>query len=797
MSKKSLPIIFLASVQSTASLTASVTEADTTRMVTLEGITVISTPKETGSMRQQPSMANILSAPMLEAAHVSSVKEISNLVPNLFIPDYGSRLTSAIYIRGIGSRINTPAVGMYVDNIPYVDKSAFNFNFYDVERIDVLRGPQGTLYGRNTMGGIIRVYTRNPLHYEGTDISLGFATGDNHRQASLTHYHRLSDSFALSAGGYYDGSDGFFTNDLTGSKADKSNAGGGRIRAILKANDRLSFDLTTNYDYSDEGAYPYFFTGSYANPEFAKEQIGTICNNRESTYRRNMLNAGLNIEYKTPRYVMNAITGFQYLNDRMMMDQDFIQQDIYTLEQRQRINTISEELTIRNSEDNGWYQWLTGANVMYQSLHTEGPVTFYEEGVSGLIEGNINGIFKRLQESNPRMPSMSVAIQEREFVVSSIMETPTLDLALFHNATFRWENWKFTAGLRLDYERLRLDYFSDSDIAFDFGIKMSPAMNLTYPDLKASPLFDGEMSHDYLQLLPKLSAMYQLPNQSNLYATISKGHRSGGYNVQMFSDLVQAEMRGEMISQIDEAGKGVVQKMLGEENYNGLLAKGDVGSVVYKPEYSWNYEIGTHLNLADGGLMLDAAAFFIDTHDQQIARFAPNGLGRMMVNAGKSQSYGADMTALWQPVQPLTILANYGYTHAKFTDYDAGGDQDYTGCYVPFVPRQTVSVDASYTWQLPLKWAHNLTLGATYNGAGGVYWTESNRTADGIHDACQDYYSLLGARLQLTLSKAVIQLWGRNLTDTHYNTFYFESANRGFEQHGKPLQAGVDIQLHF
>ena len=96
MSKKSLPIIFLASVQSTASLTASVTEADTTRMVTLEGITVISTPKETGSMRQQPSMANILSAPMLEAAHVSSVKEISNLVPNLFIPDYGSRLTSAI-----------------------------------------------------------------------------------------------------------------------------------------------------------------------------------------------------------------------------------------------------------------------------------------------------------------------------------------------------------------------------------------------------------------------------------------------------------------------------------------------------------------------------------------------------------------------------------------------------------------------------------------------------------------------------------------------------------------------------
>ena len=68
------------------------------------------------------------------------------------MPDYGSKITSAVYIRGIGSRINTPAVGLYVDNIPYIDKSAFDFNFYDIERIDILRGPQGTLYGRNHDG---------------------------------------------------------------------------------------------------------------------------------------------------------------------------------------------------------------------------------------------------------------------------------------------------------------------------------------------------------------------------------------------------------------------------------------------------------------------------------------------------------------------------------------------------------------------------------------------------------------------------------------------------------------------
>ena len=98
----------------------------------------------------------------MQANQVNSVKRLSGLIPNIFIPEYGSKLTTSIYIRGIGSRINTPAIGLYVDNIPYIDKSAFDFNYSDIERIDVLRGPQGTLYGRNTMGGLIKDSTNIP-----------------------------------------------------------------------------------------------------------------------------------------------------------------------------------------------------------------------------------------------------------------------------------------------------------------------------------------------------------------------------------------------------------------------------------------------------------------------------------------------------------------------------------------------------------------------------------------------------------------------------------------------------------
>ena len=136
---------------------------DTTKVIDIEEVVVIASPKETSKLRQLPASVSLISQKDMQANGITSLKSASNILPNFFMPDYGSRLTSAMYIRGIGSRINTPAVGMYVDNIPYLDKSAFDFNFYDIERIDILRGPQGTLYGRNTMGGLVKVHTRSPF----------------------------------------------------------------------------------------------------------------------------------------------------------------------------------------------------------------------------------------------------------------------------------------------------------------------------------------------------------------------------------------------------------------------------------------------------------------------------------------------------------------------------------------------------------------------------------------------------------------------------------------------------------
>ncbi len=714
---------------------------DTTKVIDIEEVVVIASPKETGKLRELPTAVSLLSQKDMQANQITTLKNVSSLVPNFFMPDYGSRLTSAIYIRGIGSRINTPAVGLYVDNIPYIDKSAFDFNFYDIERIDILRGPQGTLYGRNTMGGLIKVHTRSPFSYQGTDVKLSYGTKSNYRSASLTHYHRWSDCFAFSAGGYYEGSDGFFRNSLNGKKVDNMEAGGGRIHAIWLPSENLKLDFTIGYDYNDEGGYPYYYTGAIdgydKENEKYKNYIGKISYDQDCTYRRGLFNTGLNIEYQAQKFILSAVTGFQNLNDRMFMDQDFLPVSIYTIEQKQRLNTISEEITFKSKNNKRW-QWVTGVSGFYQWLHTTGPVNFMEDGVTDMIEGNINNTFKKIHLDDPR-------------------RTPEMSLDVLNN-------------------RIRVS------------------------NLNAAPLLEGKEKNDYVQLLPKLAFKYDFSPANNMYVSITRGYRSGGYNVQMFSELIQSDMQQKMIEAIldkaPESMAGMIEGMIKQHmpNYGKELNVQE--TTVYKPEYSWNYEVGSHLSLFNGKLKTDLAAFYMDTHDQQIAKFVNSGLGRMMVNAGSSESYGVEASFLASINKNLNMNVSYGYTHSTFKKYDGGTTSseeqiDYSGNYVPFVPRHTMNAGANYSFFFDKSnWMQSLTLGMSYTGAGKIYWTEKNNVS-------QSFYGTLNGRISLQTKALQIDVWGRNLTNKDYTTFYFETMHRGFEQKSRPLQLGVDIRYHF
>ncbi len=805
-------------------LAAAPTGADTLRNINIEEAVVVASPKETKQLREQPVSVSLFGADDLRHRNVENVKDLSALAPNFYMPSYGSRLTSAVYIRGIGSRINTPAVGLYVDNVPYVDKTAYDFSFPGVERVDVLRGPQGTLYGRNTMGGLIRIFTANPMTHYGTDLEAGIGTALNgkstlSRHASFTTFIHPSERTALSVGAYYDGKNGYFTNTTTGKKQDRSKAGGGRVRLAWRPTDVVKLDWTASYELSNEGACPYYLLGKTTDfPEngwhtAAKgEGKGVIEQNEDSRYRRSLLNTGLNVEHRLPHFTLTSITAFQRLDDRLFMDNDFTSKSLFTLEQKQHMSTLSEEIALKSPNAKSRWTWTTGVFAMYQWLRTTCPVIFYGDGVNFLNE--------QIAANLPQSPQMSIAFTGSSIPFASNLRTPSLNAALFHQSTVRLADClSLTLGLRVDYDHRQLSLTSDAGpdgVPYDFAINMGPTMSFN-KDFNASPTMNETLNHDSWQFLPKAALTYTLPRDlGNIYVSVAKGYRSGGYNIQSYSDLSQQLLRRCMMTQVGEYSAEQInaipylpdaakEKILASMNDAIAKATPDepkAATLYYKPEYTWSYEAGIHHNLAGKTLQLDLSAFYMKTRDQQIARFSESGMGRVMVNAGRSRSIGAELGLRSQLLSDrLLLAAAYGLTRATFTSYDLGTSSsgvhtDYTGNRVPFVPEHTLSASADFTQPLSNTRAlRSFSAGCSVKGAGNVVWNEANTFS-------QPFYATLGLHAGISLAykrggTVDISVWGDNLTQTRYATFAFDSMGNRFAQYGTPARCGLDLKWHF
>ncbi len=785
--------------------------ADSSRVIDIEEVVVVASPKENFKLREQPTAVTLFSRDNMKELGINSIKNLTSHARNLFIPDYGSRMTSAVYIRGIGSRINTPAVGLYVDNMPCADKSAFDFFMLDIDRIDVLNGPQSTLYGRNAMGGIVRVFTTNPMRKQGTTINIGATGRTTGRRISAITHHKLNDQFAFSLGGYYSGENGFFRNDSTKHKADEAEEAGARLRAIYKPLKRLSFDLQFNYNYTDQGAYPYYYTGNTPatqTQEAYPQYIGKLTANQEGRYRRNLWNAGLSGEYKFNRATLSSVTSWQFLQDRMFMDQDFLAADIYTLGQRQRNQSISEELTYKTTDKSRW-QSTTGLFFLHQNQHTTTPVSFHQDGMD-MLNNKFAQVLPSISQENPythqqQKININLALTDPSMTFNGKFRTPVTNYALFHQSTIKdfIDNFSLTLGLRIDMEHHSLDYdMRGNNINYQFSTTMSQPVKLS-----AYPLITGQRKDDYIQLLPKAALQYNFANhKGNIYFSFSKGFRSGGYNIQMFSELIQTQMQGQMMQGVKTECNTIFQNLINNAKTEELrkmftelkekvnnniptISTPSAKTLRYKPEYSLNYELGTHLNLLNT-LQIDAAVFYMSTNNQQISRFSANGLGRQMINAGRSACCGAELGLRSSLIDgKLDLSASYGFTHSEFRDYN-NGKTDYKGKYVPFVPMHNMSVAANYTQPLKSEILRAISFGANLTGAGRIYWTEENT-------AWQDFYACLGAHITGDFKFAKLDVWAKNLTNSHYNVFYFESMNRGYEQHAAPCRFGADITFEF
>ena len=722
---------------------------DSSRVVDIEEVVVIGSPKENAKLRQMPLASSLISKKDMQDNQISSSKDLSFYSPNLYIPNYGSNLTSAIYLRGVGSRLGTPAVGMYVDNVPYIDKSAFNFNFSDIERIDVLRGPQGTLYGLNSMGGLIKIHTKSPFDYQGTDLNLGAATYDNYN-ASFTHYHRVSNKFAFSAGGFISHKGGFFTNTDSAfkKKVDWENSVGGRLHAIYLPTDRWKIDLNANYEYVTQGGNPY-----------KNLTTNTVAYNSKSGYHRNLVNASLDVEYAGDNYVMNAVTGFQYLKDHMSMDQDYTSLDFFSMEQRQNQHTFTEEITFKSKAGHRW-DWTTGAFGYYQWLNTDSPMVFGPDFISYL-----QNIMDVAMTGSP----VKITLTDKSMDIPGAFKTPSMGTALFHQSTYHdllnIKGLSGTIGLRADVQRVKVNYNTSAVMNYNqtmFGKTTSG---------NSTASFVGDTAKTYFQLLPKFALQYDFDANNNVYATVSRGYRGGGYNIQALSDYISAELEGSS-----------TKTTTSEANT----------AITYKPEYTWSYEVGSHMTLLSNRLWADADVFCMQTRNQQITKFNSLG-GREVSNAGESRSYGAELS-MKAALNQLTLDLNYGYTHSTFEKYTTivnSKDADYSHNYVPFVPEHTFSLGAEYAIACNgNSCIKGILFGANYAGAANIRWDEANTVK-------QSFYGTLNAHATVKMGKVSVCLWEHNLLNKHYNTFYFSELGTNFAQSGAPAQAGIDLRFSF
>ena len=722
--------------------------ADSISTYRLEELNVVAVKQE-ASLREEAVSSTVIGRGEIEQLGIEGMKGAANVVPNFFIPDYGSRITSSIYVRGIGARMDQPAVGLNVDNVPYLNKDAYDFDIADIASIEMLRGPQSTLYGRNTMGGLINITTLSPMTYQGWRLMLQAGSGNSYKGA-VGWYAKPKKNFATSVNINASYLGGFFTNGYNGEKLDHEASGGARWKAQWNLSSSLSLRNVLAASLLRQGGYPYEYI-----------ETGTISYNDDCFYRRFTINDGITLGYRGNGFSLTSITAVQHIDDNMTLDQDFLPLPYFTLTQKKRETAFTEDLVIKGEKER--YKWLAGAFGFYKHLDMYAPVTFKDEGIRTLIEDHRNA-------ANPYYP---IVWDSRQFPLNSDFTIPTAGGALYHESRFESGSWHFTGGIRLDYEVATLDYRSQCETGYEILRRDEEGGLSPYTHVDINIDETGHLTRKYFNWMPRVSVLYDFEGEvdGNIYGVWSKGYKAGGFNTQMFSEVLQGSLMGIM----------------------GIGGKHDVDEIVgYKPEYSWNYELGSHLSFLSGDLSLDLSAFYIDCRDQQMTTF-PDGTttGRIMTNAGRTRSAGGEVALTAKPLKQLTLTASYGYTNAKFVDYNDGKEQ-YKGNYIPYAPQNTLFLQGILN--IPVRngfWGlDNIGIDLNMRGTGKIYWNENNTRV-------QPFYAELNATVTLEAKHWDLQVYGENLTNSRFHTFYFMSMGNEFVQRGKPVRGGVTLRFRF
>ena len=459
--------------------------------LTLDEVTV-SAQKTEENVQHVPLSITALSASKVNDYRIQNTRDLSGIVPNLYSsnPGDGRNVTS---IRGTGTTSYDPAIATYIDGVNQFGLDTYISSLFDVEMIEVLRGPQGTLYGRNAMGGVINIITKQPTNY-----TSGFATIDigNYGQQRYSLGVRtpiIKDKLFFGAAGLFNKQDGFYTNEFSNTKFDKLNGFLGNY--YLKFQASAKFALTLNVKHNENrnhGTFPLVGTVNEAltNP-FKLNQ------NAETEMVDNLFNASLSTNYVGDGVNFSSQTAYQsnYRFYKKPIDGDFSPIDGVSIINNygndwNKVRVYTQEIKFSApASATSKVKWLAGLYGFYQNNPVKQGVYFGDDA-------------QMLGAPFPNFTSLNTNTSK------------SYGVAAFGQVSYPiTDKFITTLGLRYDYEHKK-----QSALGAFLMDGMDPV--ITQNDTAAKANFKA--------FLPKVTLAYAITGNHNIYANYSRGYRAGG-----------------------------------------------------------------------------------------------------------------------------------------------------------------------------------------------------------------------------------------------------------------------------
>lgn len=720
---------------------------------------VVTARKRNENFADVPITVDVFTAQQIAAAGIEAPRDFIAMVPNMTLVETQNIGNSFVTIRGISQARNSePSVAVLVDGVLETNPYMFTQELYDIRQIEVLKGPQGALYGRDAIGGAIIIHTADPPDHFEASTRLGVGNGLSEKaQLNLGGPLDSAGTLKYRASFNYYNTDGYLQNVYLDRKADPYRDYSGRLRLLWTPADNFSADLRFMYDKAETTAYYFVIPRSnesnpfidFTTPGDANNTGSPIQNNNLGTDDRSIVDVALKLDYNLSYGTITSITDFNHTKEIDTGDAyDFrpvttsveyaltsfvgpiptaAQGGPFDESQSQFIDvkTVSQELRFTSPVVNG-FSWIAGAYFVHtKRFISTGNLADRGDGVPAVFYNPI---------VNPTNP---FATNSNQTFLSDGQDNNAW--AVFGDATYEFnKQWELDVALRYDQDNRQ----NTTDTPTFF--------------LPTTTAFTGEVRKaTFSATQPKATIRFKPDDDWTFYGGWSRGFRSGGFN---------------------QTGVGAVAIA------NGVLGVNDL----FQAEIADTYEVGFKSQFFDRRLSLDGDVFHTQSKNGYffvfIAADSTQNLGNL------SATYkGAELSLTAHPTDRLDLYAGVGFTNSRIT---AMADPTVIGNEAPLVSRNTINAGAQY--KQPLGDGLTGTVRLDYNEIGRTWWEPYNITS-------RDPVSLVDLRAGVQGAKWTVTAWSKNLTNTIYNAEFSPGnvGGSGFLWRALPRRYGVDLDYKF